>query len=61
MRNRDIKKELLKVKGGDFIEWYSSLTRLEKAEYQIMLEQLSEKFRKQVIFIVEPTLKGNII
>ena len=46
MRNRDIKKELLKVKGGDFIEWYSSLTRLEKAEYQIMLEQLSEKFRK---------------
>jgi hypothetical protein len=45
MRNRDIKKELLKVKGGDFIEWYSSLTKLEKAEYQMMLEQLSGESR----------------
>ena len=58
---RDIKKELLKVKGGEFIEWYSSLTKLEKAEYRVMLEQLSEEFRKSIIFITEPTIKGNII
>tara|TARA_R100001443_G_scaffold84302_1_gene90976 strand:- start:180 stop:320 length:141 start_codon:yes stop_codon:yes gene_type:complete len=44
---RDIKKELLKIKGGEFIKWYSSLTKLEKAEYRLMLEQLSEEFSKK--------------
>jgi len=43
---RDIKKELLSIKGGDFLEWYSSLTKLEKVEYNLMLEQLSQKFEK---------------
>jgi hypothetical protein len=44
---RDLKKELLKIKGGDFLEWYSSLSKLEKLEYKIMLEQLSEDFKKK--------------
>jgi hypothetical protein len=45
--SRDIKKELLKIKGREFIEWYSSLTKLEKAEYKLMLEHLSEEFLKK--------------
>ena len=40
---RDLKEELLKIKGGDFPKWYSSLTKLEKVEYHIALEQLSEE------------------
>ena len=42
---RDLKKELLKIENGDFIKWYASLSKLEKVEYQIMLEQLSKEFK----------------
>ena len=42
---RDLKEELLKIKGGEFPKWYSSLTKLEKVEYSIALEQLSKEFR----------------
>ena len=41
---RDLKEELLKIKGGDFPKWYASLTKLEKAEYGIILEKLSSEF-----------------
>ena len=42
---KNIKEELMKIKGGDFPQWYASLTKLEKVEYSIALEQLSEEFR----------------
>ena len=42
---RDLKKELLNLKGGDLPKWYSSLTKLDKAEYQIILEELSREFK----------------
>jgi len=42
---RDLKEELLNIKGGDFPKWYASLTKLEKAEYFQALEQLEEEFR----------------
>ena len=42
---KNIKEELMKIKGGDFPQWYASLTKLEKVEYSIVLEQLEEKFR----------------
>ena len=42
---RDLKEELLKIKGGDFPKWYASLTKLEKAEYSIALEQLEEEYK----------------
>jgi hypothetical protein len=42
---RNIKKELLEIKGGDFPKWYSSLTKLEKVEYSTALEQLTKEFR----------------
>ena len=42
---RDIREELLEIKGGDFPKWYASLTKLEKVEYSIALEQLSKEFR----------------
>ena len=42
---KNIKKQLLEIKGGDFPKWYASLTKLEKVEYSITLEQLSEEFR----------------
>ena len=42
---RDIKKELLEIKGGDFPKWYSSLSKLEKLEYDKGLNELSEKFK----------------
>ncbi len=45
--SREIKKELLKIKGGDFLEWYSSLTKLEKAEYKLMLEKLDNELGKK--------------
>ncbi len=40
---RDIKKEMLLVKGGDFIEWYLSLTKLERLEYKKILDNLGKK------------------
>lgn len=42
---RDLKEELLKIKGGDFPKWYASLSKLDKAEYQIILEELSREFK----------------
>ena len=42
---RDLKEELMGIKGGDFPKWYASLTKLEKVEYSIALEQLSKEFR----------------
>ena len=42
---RDLKEELLKIKGGDFPKWYASLTKLEKVEYGIILEQLSKNIK----------------
>ena len=42
---RDLKEELLKIKGGDFPKWYTSLTKLEKVEYQMILEELSREFK----------------
>ena len=42
---RDLKEELMQIKGGDFPKWYASLTKLEKVEYSIALEQLSKEFR----------------
>ena len=42
---RDLEKELMKIKGGDFPKWYASLTKLEKVEYQMILEELSREFK----------------
>ena len=42
---RDLKRELLEIKGGDFPKWYASLTKLEKAEYFFIIEKLSEEFK----------------
>ena len=42
---RYLREELLEIKGGDFPKWYASLTKLEKVEYSIALEQLSKEFR----------------
>ena len=42
---RDLKEELLKIKGGDFPKWYASLSKLDKVEYQIILEKLSREFK----------------
>ena len=42
---RDLKEELMKIKGGDFPKWYASLTKLEKVEYAIIIEKLSSEFK----------------
>ena len=42
---RDLKEELLQIKGGDFPKWYASLTKLEKVEYQMIIEKLSSQFK----------------
>ena len=42
---RDLKEELLSLKGRDFPKCYSSLTKLEKFEYQMILDELSREFK----------------
>lgn len=42
---RDLKEELLSLKGRDFPKWYASLSKLDKVEYQIILEELSSEFK----------------
>ena len=42
---RDLKEELLKMKGGDFPKWYASLTKLEQIEYGRILQQLGENVK----------------
>ena len=40
---RDIKSELLEVRGGEFPLWYSNLTGNEKVEYSKSLKGLGKK------------------
>tara|TARA_R100000908_G_scaffold46366_1_gene22721 strand:- start:3232 stop:3489 length:258 start_codon:yes stop_codon:yes gene_type:complete len=40
---RDIKKELFEIKGGEFKDWYQSLSKLEKVEYRKILDELGKK------------------
>ncbi len=40
---RNIKKELLQIKGGEFINWYKSLSKLEKIEYSKILNEIGKK------------------
>ena len=47
MKKRDLKEEMKQVKGGEFPKWYASLTKLERIEYQKILEGLVENFRKK--------------
>jgi hypothetical protein len=42
---RDIKKELLQIKGGDFPKWYTSLTKLEKVEYGKIMDELGKNIK----------------
>lgn len=39
MGKRDIKKEMMLIKGGDFLKWYESLNDKEKKEYELYFEQ----------------------
>ena len=42
---RDLREELLTIKGGDFPEWYGNLTKLEQIEYHHILKQLGKNIR----------------
>ena len=39
MGKRNIKKEMMLIKGGDFPKWYESLNDKEKKEYKLYFEQ----------------------
>ena len=38
--SRDIKKEMMELKGGEFLDWYSNLNEDEKVQYKIEFEKL---------------------
>lgn len=40
---RNIKKELFEIKGGEFKDWYQSLSKLEKIEYIKILFKIVKK------------------
>ena len=37
---RDIKKEMMTLKGSEFKSWYNTLSKDEKVEYAFILEDL---------------------
>ena len=39
---RDLKEELLKLRGKDYPKWYNSLTKLEQVEVSVILDKLDE-------------------
>ena len=41
-----MKEIVLNLKGGDFKEWYDSLTSLDKKLYKQTIEDLSEEYYK---------------
>ena len=46
MGKRNIKKEMMLIKGGDFPKWYESLSDKEKKEYKLYFEQ-KQKWEEQ--------------
>ena len=40
--NRDIKKEMMELLGGEFLEWYSNLNDEEKQQYKIEFNKLQD-------------------
>jgi|TARA_R100001460_G_scaffold41220_1_gene76766 hypothetical protein len=41
-----IEDEYLKIKGGDFSNWYSKLTKVEKLRFNTVLLSMRDKFHK---------------
>lgn len=41
----DVKSQMMKVKGGDFLNWYNNLTNKQKKVYGIELQKLKDKVR----------------
>ena len=41
---RDLKEELLTIKGMHFAQWYDTLTKLEKIEYTKIMKDLGDNF-----------------
>jgi hypothetical protein len=48
MGRRNIKREMMLIKGGDFPKWYESLNDKEKKEYKLYFEQLQEKWEGRI-------------
>ena len=42
---RDLREELFTIKGGEFPNWYASLTKLEKIEYGKILSELGKEVK----------------
>lgn len=42
--SRDIKKEFMNIKGGDFPNWFQSLSEDEKETYRKEVEKLKKKY-----------------
>ena len=43
---RNVKNEMMQVKGGEFLSWYNSLSHVEKHEYHLEFERLQQQFKK---------------
>lgn len=41
-----IEDEYLKIKGGNFSNWYSKLTKVEKLRFNTVLLSMRDKFHK---------------
>ena len=42
-KRRDIRQEMMNVKGSEFSTWYSGLTNEEKLEYSFIFESLKNR------------------
>ena len=46
IRIKEIKKEILKVKGGDFLSWHESLSPIESFLYKLSFKELQKNTRE---------------
>ncbi len=57
---KNIKKEMMQVKGGEFSPWYNSLSDKEKLEYHLQIESLQIQFKNRKIKREKNGLRQNI-
>ena len=48
MTKEEIKKQLFKLKGGEFLNWYSNLSSDDKNNYHEIFQQLQDGFENHV-------------
>ena len=54
---KNMKEKILSIKGGEFKEWYSSLSSIEKIEHRKATDSLQEEWSNKKNYFSDPGIR----